>query len=751
MAEPEKFQHYEVLRKPDGTLHELGRGAMGVTYKAFDTNLRFHVVLKVINPAFLDSEVVRQRFLREARAAAGLRHANVASVFHLGNEDDTYFYAMEFVDGETVDARLRRDGPLPLRMALDIALQVTRALVAADKQKLVHRDIKPANIMLHDEDDGGIAVKVIDFGLAKAVDGDGVGEMTLTQGGFLGTPHFASPEQLEEKEVDIRSDIYSLGVTLWSMLTGKAPFSGSMAQVMSKHLYKAVPVEQLAGMPVSVVNLLKHMLEKQPDNRPQVSELRREIESVLFSLPTDVSAPTPAPSTALEEMDPMATIFDEPVTVAGPVSLPPKPSPQPPPVPAALPPPIPPANPIAPPPQPAKPSSKVPLILTLGTLIVMAGGGALWYQSTRPGTTPVVTPEPKPLLSTTPTPEPKPAPATPVVAKVETPTVTPPAPEPMVTTPTPVEPKPEPPKPLPVPVPKPNPLATGLEEAQKLATAEDWRGAMVALVALARRFPDEQEPRRRLETICARFIRDEKPADREAFEVIQVPLEEAAALHVTSAMVLLAENLRSTDPVRALALYEEAAADENIIAMRQGGLVYSNRKAPGDMARAIAWFVRGAAKGDAACAYLAGESYLLGKGVAKDTIMGLDYLNQAAAKDYPAAIDRLGDHYYKETKEYAKALSHFERARTLDWAPSYGNLGVLHMNGAGVPENPATAAVLFRQGAERGDPTSMFFYAQCLEGGLGVTADATAARDWYQKAATEGEPRAAAKLQKGAK
>lgn len=751
MAEPEKFQHYEVLRKPDGSLHELGRGAMGVTYKAFDTNLRFHVVLKVINPAFLDSEVVRQRFLREARAAAGLRHANVASVFHLGNEDDTYFYAMEFVDGETVDARLRRDGPLPLRLALEIALQVTRALVAADKQKLVHRDIKPANIMLHDEDDGGIAVKVIDFGLAKAVENDGMGEMTLTQGGFLGTPHYASPEQLEEKEVDIRSDIYSLGVTLWSMLTGKAPFSGSMAQVMSKHLYKEVPVEQLAGMPASVVTLLKHMLEKQPDNRPQVGELRREIESVLSGLPSDVSTASHAPRAPIEEMDPMATVFDEPVTIVGPVSPPPAPSAPPPPV-VQAPPPVPTSAPPADTSQLPKPGSKTPLILTLGTLIIAATGGVLfWFKANPPGKQEVATPEPKVLLTAPLATDTKPTPPAPLIAKLETPQVTPPAPEPMVTQPAPAEPKPEPPKPAPVPVPKPNPLATGLEEAQKLAATEDWNGAMAALVTLARRFPDEQEPRRRLEAICAHFIRDEKPADREAFEVIQVPLEDAAELHVTSAVVLLAENIRSTDPVRALELYEEAAADENIIAMRQGGLVYSNRKAPGDMARAIAWFVRGAAKGDAACAYLAGESYLLGKGVAKDTTMGLDYLNQAATKDYPAAIDRLGDYYYKETKEYAKALSHFERARSLDWAPSYGNLGVLHVNGAGVPANPAMAAVLFRQGAERGDPTCMFFYAQCLDGGVGVTADATAAREWYEKAATNGEPRAAAKLQKDRK
>src|SRR3982074_821364 len=104
MADAERYQHYEVLKRADGSLWELGRGAMGITYKAYDTNLRCPVALKVINAAFLDSETARQRFLREARAAAALRHPNVASVFHLGTDHGNYFYAMEFIDGETVEA-----------------------------------------------------------------------------------------------------------------------------------------------------------------------------------------------------------------------------------------------------------------------------------------------------------------------------------------------------------------------------------------------------------------------------------------------------------------------------------------------------------------------------------------------------------------------------------------------------------------------------------------------------------------------
>src|SRR4029077_2012595 len=134
MSQPEKFEHYELLKNEDGSLVELGRGAMGVTYKAFDTSLRFHVALKVISTAYLNDPTAEERFLREARGAAQLRHRNVASVFHLGRHRDSYFYAMEFIEGETVDALVKRDGPMDTLFALEIASQVAGALVAANKQ-----------------------------------------------------------------------------------------------------------------------------------------------------------------------------------------------------------------------------------------------------------------------------------------------------------------------------------------------------------------------------------------------------------------------------------------------------------------------------------------------------------------------------------------------------------------------------------------------------------------------------------------
>ena len=199
---------------------------MGVTYKAFDVDLRCPVTLKVISEKYLGDESARLRFLREARAAASVRHPNVASVFHLGKSGGNYFYAMEFVEGETLESLIRRSGRLEVKLALEIATQVAAGLAAVHKKGLVHRDIKPSNIMVNFEDEGAVTAKIIDLGLAKAVNEAGSQTAISIPGGFAGTPEFASPEQFAGVGVDIRSDLYSLGVVLWEMLTGHVLFQG---------------------------------------------------------------------------------------------------------------------------------------------------------------------------------------------------------------------------------------------------------------------------------------------------------------------------------------------------------------------------------------------------------------------------------------------------------------------------------------------------------------------------------------------
>ena len=286
-SDPVQFGQYEVPRRADGTLLELGRGGMGITYRAFDTKLRVEVVLKLIHPHLLTDERIQRLFLREARAAAKVRHPNIAAVVNL-HDAPPFYYAMEFVQGRSLSAVVAaRGGSLPVVEALDYADQVAAALGAMARERIVHRDLKPTNLMLVHDDERpfGHVIKVIDFGLAKGFNVDGEADVethlssSLSQAVFSGTPYYASPEQCAtEPTIDTRSDLYSLGIILWEMLTGKRPFVGQLGQVLSMHQTKEPPWEQLTGLPESVVAILHKLLAKDRKDRFQTpKELRDAI------------------------------------------------------------------------------------------------------------------------------------------------------------------------------------------------------------------------------------------------------------------------------------------------------------------------------------------------------------------------------------------------------------------------------------------------------------------------------------------
>ena len=286
------FGDFEIVRREDGSLKELGRGATGVTYLAIDKVLRRNVALKVIElPAALRrSHELHQRFLREARSAASLRHPNVAAIYQFGGSPNGRhrYYAMELVEGETLETRVRRDGPLNAKLVLEIAIQITRALMAAAAHGLIHRDLKPGNIMLTRSDTTDLEAKVIDFGLAKAIS-DAESEMDLTHGEFVGTPNFASPEQFESGPVDVRSDIYSLGATLWFALTGKTPFPGRNVDEIHRAQQSApLPIEQLkaARVPSRFRLLLRSMLSIDPALRPGLQKLASQLRRCSAQLNT---------------------------------------------------------------------------------------------------------------------------------------------------------------------------------------------------------------------------------------------------------------------------------------------------------------------------------------------------------------------------------------------------------------------------------------------------------------------------------
>jgi serine/threonine protein kinase/predicted Zn-dependent protease len=272
-ASSELFDHYQVATHADGSPVELGRGAMGVTYRASDTILRHDVALKVIDVSIAAHPKTQERFLREARAAARLRHPNVASVFYYGvrKSDGQCFYAMELVEGETLEAHLRRSGPMPTPLALEIVSQVARALVAAEGQSLVHRDLKPANLML--VNGAELTVKVIDFGLAKSA--AAADETDFTRGNFVGTLAFASPEQFAGGRADARSDFFSLGATLWYLLCGEAPFPDRLPSETPERRPDPPPsFERLraAHVPHATIAFTRSLLAADPLDRPQTAQ-----------------------------------------------------------------------------------------------------------------------------------------------------------------------------------------------------------------------------------------------------------------------------------------------------------------------------------------------------------------------------------------------------------------------------------------------------------------------------------------------
>jgi serine/threonine protein kinase/Tfp pilus assembly protein PilF len=271
---PLRYAHFEVETGADGFPLELGAGAMAITYRARDTVLNSLVALKVIDRKVAQNPGARSRFLREARAAANIRHPNIARVTYYGEQDGECFYAMELVEGETLEARVRRDGPMPLAVALDVIEQTARALAAAESCGVVHRDIKPSNVMLESDSSDVLRVKLIDYGVAKVMGPQTQAGGEQTHAGFIGTPAFASPEQFAgagQLPVDTRSDIYSLGVTLWYLLTGRTPFVGRTMEEIRARQTSDLPLEQFKGLhlPGQVIALLKSMLATDPNDRPQ--------------------------------------------------------------------------------------------------------------------------------------------------------------------------------------------------------------------------------------------------------------------------------------------------------------------------------------------------------------------------------------------------------------------------------------------------------------------------------------------------
>ncbi|HEX9368932.1 MAG TPA: serine/threonine-protein kinase, partial [Vicinamibacterales bacterium] len=261
----------------------IGRGGVGEVYLADDPRLRRQVALKILNAKFAEDESARGRFLREAQMAASLDHPNICTLHEIGTDGGSDYLVMQFVRGETLAQRLER-GRLPLREALEIAVQLADALAYAHENGVIHRDIKPQNVMLTPEG----RVKLMDFGLAKApgrLDDQQETHAALTAAGvFLGTIAYMSPEQLAGRPADERSDIFSLGMTLYEIFAGRHPFAGPThaATITAIASRPAAPLSEAApDAPAALTPVLRRALALDPRERYQSTrDLLEDLESV---------------------------------------------------------------------------------------------------------------------------------------------------------------------------------------------------------------------------------------------------------------------------------------------------------------------------------------------------------------------------------------------------------------------------------------------------------------------------------------
>ncbi len=264
-------------------IKKIGEGGMGEVYLAEQLNLRRLVALKILHGKWADDDEFRKRFLLEARAAGKLSHTNLIQVFDVGKYQGLYYFSMEFIDGVTVDDLIRHDGQLTVEKVINICMQVCQALKYLSSHDIVHRDIKPANIMV--TKDG--QVKLGDFGFIQSV----FDAELMQEGTTIGTPDYISPEQARgERNLDVRSDIYSLGATLFHMLAGKTLYSGSCSKVMRDHIETEPPkLEELRqNLPKDLIRMLKRMCEKNPIDRYQSpDEVMKDLEMLKIDVAAD--------------------------------------------------------------------------------------------------------------------------------------------------------------------------------------------------------------------------------------------------------------------------------------------------------------------------------------------------------------------------------------------------------------------------------------------------------------------------------
>jgi TPR repeat protein/serine/threonine protein kinase len=736
-------------------IHDLGQVPQGHQYVADDLQKNRKVAMLVFSSEFLADSKRYTLLEQEVEQLRNISLPQIQEVYSLESVDRTSFLVQEYVVGPQLVEVLRARSALTPPEALLLLKFLAPVADYAQTHRLQQVNLTVSGVRLTGTaiadtavdtlllqrpltQWAGLGVKIapVDFSLTSSDSATWAGTATLVQ-----SPSNSGPRA---------SYLGMLSLLIYELL------GGPRGVVESTGRYKPISVLSEEGNSILRRGFI--------DELGSSAEMARLLESVIFVRPSESALPVvppPAPTRSTGS----ASESSQPGSMPSPVEPPPPPIPpsrmQPPSESPASPPPPPKDFPVLPVSPPVKRKLSTTGVFLVGVLALLVAGGfgfliyaiiemmpashpevgtspppiARESQSVTPVLRPNSSQAPEPL--NTPLPQPEQS-VTPRPTSEERPT-----PEPTRTAETARSVEPEH---TPIPVSPPN--SPGIDDYQKvLAGAQervkqgDWQGAIKAYLDLADRYPERETALSRLDSLLSELRNTEGKIDTASFPQLKPYLVRAAEKGVVSAMLILGQFSRENDPAEAMKWFEAAAAKGSAPAMIESGLLYSNRRQPGDDRKGLEYFLRAASLGDRVAKYLAGECYYFGKGTQTDTAKAVEFLQEAAALGEPRAMDLLGSHY-RRLRQFDRARKYYEDAAAAGYALSLSNLGVLYMNGEGVQRSPEVAANLFRQGAEKGDPSGMFFYASCLQDGLGLPKDSKTAADWFRRSARAGNLRA---------
>ncbi len=716
-------------------LEQIGVGGFGTVWVAEQEKpVRRRVALKIIKMG-MDTKEVIARFEQERQVLALMDHPNIAKVFDAGaTQWGRPYFVMELVRGIKITDYCDQ-AKLPTAERLALFIQVCNAVQHAHQKGIIHRDLKPSNILvtLHD----GVPVpKVIDFGVAKATQQQRLTDLTVyTQfEQMIGTPLYMSPEQAEMSglDVDTRSDIYSLGVLLYELLTGRTPFDPAALMRQGLDEIRRNIREQEPQTPSLFVRTLaldartQVAQHRQTDGAKLAGLIRGDLDWIVMKALEKNRARRYETANDFSR-DIQLHLENQPVLASPPSQL----------------------YRVGRLIRRNRVAVAATVALLVGLNVVSGFGWLAWHErKLREAVETELALANKRFADGPQFPEGNEFADQPNVAPIITAAAPSPFP-PLSKQGTPVSPTPNPTRATPSPPTMQDALKASMIVAQRLEEEGKWALALDAWLRIARE-STSGVGKNHLETLLNHLRDRPSPITFEEFTAMRTQITEAAQFDILSAMMLIGDNLRTVEPEVAFNWFSAAAAKGDAGALTQLGFLLSKNSGPlkADLVKAAEYFQTAADKGDIGGKFALGRCYITGHGLpAKDEKRGAELLREASDAGDLRAMNSLGDCYTHGTgvkEDFNEAFKLFTRAADKGNLKALGNLGALYMTGRGVPAaNVRKGAELFERGARAGESTCMFNFAQCLGDGLGVAKNELEAQFWYRKAAEVGELRAA--------